>query len=79
MAQLDISESTLNQARECPIRFRCLSDAPGTVCPVEKREDGGALFIHTNRQRECPYLEWVDGGYVCRCPVRIELYERYHM
>lgn len=75
---ITVSEGTLAQTTRCQNDFSCLSGMAPDVCQVERALGGKpVLFVKKNTSYFCPYTGRFGTAYVCSCPVRRELYQRY--
>lgn len=57
------------ECRGCP-------SAKGRPCTAEELVDQ-ALFVEAGHAFLCYHRTSFGGSYICRCPVRREIYERY--
>jgi len=76
---LHIDEAILKQTTKCPNEFKCLNRAEYPLCRAAGNTavlDSG-IFVIAPERNGCSYkLRWGD-GHMCRCPVRMEIYQRY--
>jgi len=72
-----ISQETINQTRQCTFAFQCLNDDGWGLCSVDRKVEGGGVFIHLKKRDNCRYSMFLGDAYVCNCPTRYELFERY--
>ena len=56
---------------------RCLQGTDGVCCPVNHCVMDRILFVDPPPEETCPYDQAFDGGHVCTCPVRKEIFSRY--
>jgi len=59
--------------------FLCICDEPGEICSVERVIPGTALYINPKEHCYCAYLRTYGAEFICNCPVRHELYEKYNI
>jgi len=72
-----ISEETINQITRCNNNFKCLNDDSFQICPLENPIEGVYFIRKVNPIHNTNYCLSFGGSYVCGCPTRKELYERY--
>ena len=73
-----ISTEAKAAATKCPKRLACLK-GDSELCAVEKCVGGAALFVSCLTQEYCPYQQrYGYTGYLCTCPVRQEIHQKYH-
>ena len=72
---LQVSEEARQQAELCPSKFACLT-SPLSPCKVENCS-GLDLLVCLNKSY-CPYQEKFGlADYLCACPVRAEIWQKY--
>ena len=75
----DVPESVVTDAKLCPHGYVCLSEGDGHVRQADHLVPGDGVFVPGSCEVDCPYAKRSDGGVCCSCPVRIELFKRYHL
>ncbi len=73
---IEINENILKATTKCKHGFSCLSGKKD-VCKVELSVDNKIHFIVCLDNLPCSYRIPFGYSYVCTCPVRKELYNRY--
>ena len=74
--QFKISDETLKRTIKCKKNYSCLSGKRKDVCEV-------AEYVHKNLHylqcgaEDCIYRTPLDAVYICACPTRKEIYDRY--
>ena len=75
-----ISQDTLYRTTECPRNFTCLEEGKCGTCKIEGLVKGDGVWIAGDRpEGYCPYLMSFGKRWICNCPTRYEIYERYAM
>ena len=64
---------------KCPFNFVCLSDTDKISCKVETNINHSVLFVKPTNGSLCNYRTNFGEGYICKCPVRKEIYEKYNL
>lgn len=72
----DISEEILAKAKNCDRDFACLTEEDQPSCKISHCVNDKILFLE-KLERHCPYHLSYAHEYVCNCPVRIEIYQKY--
>lgn len=75
--RFEISDETLKRTTKCPWEMRCLSGWQCGDCVIEMTIRGDEAFIRSSKPDGCPYKISYGYGYVCTCPTRSELHEKY--
>ncbi len=75
---ISISESARNAATRCKKKFSCLKDKK-KCCEVEDCINDSVLFVKSTYNPSCPYQQLFGNEFICNCPVRKELYDKYRI
>ena len=74
---IEINEDILKKTTECEKNFGCLSSKTRDFCEVDYCTGNGVLFVKSKFEKYCPYKMSFGYKFICRCPVRNEIYRRY--
>jgi hypothetical protein len=78
--KLVVDEQTLTRTTKCMKGFSCLSGEKECLCEIENnRPDGSVCFIRTENNLYCDYGMPFGFSYICTCPTRKEIHNRYHI
>ena len=80
MRDITISDDILKQTTECEKDFACLSSETRDVCKAEFSVMRSMVYVECLEEASsCSYRDsfGASGIYVCTCPVRIELRDKY--
>lgn len=77
LLQIKIKEETIKKTNKCNKKFACLSTNNQVCCKVEYRTNGSFLFIYCSNNKHCNYIMTLGNNYICNCPIRKEIYNRY--
>lgn len=73
-----IDDSIVKRATKCGKDNACLKDVKYPLCSVKQRiEYSDIIFICSDELNLCNFKFPFGSGYICSCPVRIEIYKRY--
>lgn len=72
----EVSEEARQKAEKCPLGFACLSGEEAPRCVISSSVRG-VLFVKSAAADHCPYGMSFGYSYICTCPVRWEIYDRY--
>lgn len=75
----EIDKEILNRTTKCEHKLVCLTDGNCPNCDVECRIGGNCVFVKLKEGRSCFYVIPHDGRYICSCPTRCALYEKYEV
>ncbi len=67
----------LQEADKCRHSFSCLSGGDECLCQIKDSFDGKVLFVAPPCSDVCDYIMSFGYSYVCKCPVRKEIYNQY--
>ena len=78
LVKFKVSQTTLNQTDKCRNDYSCLSGKKECLCSVTDSFDGKVLFVKPLCSNECGYKMSFGYSYVCNCPIRKEIYNKYN-
>ncbi len=73
---IKINEEILKNTTRCKKDYSCLS-GERSLCMIELSVDGKIHFIRCVNNEPCSYRVPFGYSFVCTCPVRKELHNRY--
>ncbi len=75
--EFQVRKDLLKDAEQCRNNFSCLLGQEECFCPVEEDMDGRILFVTPPNSNVCEYMMSFGYSYLCKCPVRKEIYNKY--
>jgi len=72
-----INEDILKKTIKCRFNFACLKNNGFPKCVVDYSVKGNVVFLKKVREEMCPYKMSFGYSYICHCPIRYEIYEKY--
>jgi hypothetical protein len=76
--KFEISEDTLRKTDKCQ-DMKCLEEDGRPECKVDRQLKGNGVFVSPNGRDQCPYKMSFGNAYVCNCPTRFELFDKYNV
>jgi hypothetical protein len=77
---IKIDEDVIKSTTKCRKDFRCLSDKNYEFCKVTQSTHHNVIFIECLESNFCIYKTFFGySSYICKCPVRRELYRKYNI
>ena len=75
-----VSKKILDEATECQHQSVCVDDVPYELCEANTAIGSNFVFLKSSRGKpSCYYCFDFGHSWVCRCPVRIELFIRHNI
>jgi len=76
-----IGDTTKKLTTKCPYDFECLGNNYWRSCSIERELHGNGLEIKDKCDKGlCDYsMLFGSSMYLCHCPARREIYERYNI
>lgn len=74
-----VDPRTLNAAQKCRKECSCLSKEEGDMCEVVFCVNNKLMGIELKAGPGCSYRISEDERHYCICPVRKEIYNKYHI
>jgi len=78
MKFIEIDEKTLKETTKCDRDFICLSDIR-QICLINNCVAGTVHFIKCEHDVNCNYQIPFGNLFVCSCPTRKEIYNKYNL
>jgi hypothetical protein len=75
---IQISEDILRKTISCEKNFICLSDQKD-LCEMKSQIVRVVYFVKHLKDKRCNYSLSFDNDYICNCPTRQEIYNRYRI
>ncbi len=72
-----VSDEAQRIARDCAKGFSCLRKEGKDLCPVELAIGGKVHFVRCLNDGHCSYQYSFGNGFICGCPVRKEIFNKY--
>jgi len=76
---IQINEEYLKNTTKCKKDFSCLSGKRNDLCKVELNVEDKIHFVKCMSSEPCSYRISFGYSFVCLCPVRKELFNRYNI
>jgi len=73
---INISNEVRMLATKCTKKHSCLC-GESDFCGVEKCVNNAVLFIKCKQNASCPYQIFFGNDFICSCPVRKAIYDKY--
>lgn len=77
--KMDIDKKIINKTDRCKKNFECLKNKNHIYCKVKDRVGETAHFIECVDELNCNYKISFGFSYMCTCPTRKEIYNRYNI
>ena len=77
--KIKIDDQIIQQTTRCQKNFDCLSNEEHIYCEVEYCVNDKVHFIRCNSEEQCEYKVAFGNSFICTCPVRKEIYNRYRI
>ncbi len=78
-SQFLIDNEVSTQASFCHRGKACLADADHEMCTITQCVNGQVHFVCGTKGSCCDYRISFGSGYICSCPVRIEIYRQHRV
>ncbi len=72
-----VSEETIAETKKCNRAFSCLKTPIEPLCTIDYCVDGKVHFIKCLNKKGCSYRSMFGYDFICNCPTRKELYNKY--
>jgi len=72
-----VSNEVMQSTTGCKKGFSCLEDNKKDLCKIGTSVDGEVHFIVCLNETNCSYERSYEEGFICDCPIRKEIYNKY--
>ena len=76
---IKVSDKVRKAAKKCNKGFACLKENGKPVCTVDDCINDQILFVKVPNAEYCPFKQPFGNEFICNCPVRKELYDKYRI
>ena len=74
---MEIDEEILNKTTDCDKDFHCIKTSNHILCKVEDCLNNKVLFVKCLNRENCPYKMPFGKSFICNCPTRKEIFNKY--
>lgn len=74
---MEIDADIIKKATACSKEHKCLKNKENIYCKVERCINDTVLILECKEQLNCSYQLTFGICQICRCPVRIEIFNKY--
>ncbi len=75
---MEIDEKIIADTIRCEKNFKCLSGNMNVYCQVENCINNEVHFIKCINKLNCSYKMSFGDSFICTCPTRKEIFNKYH-
>ena len=72
----EVDQTIIAKAINCDKNHVCLTEEIPSICKVSSCV-GCKIHFLKKLERDCPYHQEFGFSYICKCPVRMEIYDKY--
>ena len=73
----EIDKEILKKTTDCAYNFKCLEDGGKVCCKVEHCVNNHLIFVKAENHKFCAYKLSFGNSFICNCPTRLEIYNKY--
>ena len=77
--EIEITGESLKKTGKCRKNHSCLSGERNDLCKVELNVDNKIHFVKCVNNEPCAFRISFGYSYICSCPIRKELFDRYNI
>lgn len=74
---IEIDKAILNNTNACGKNFECLKNENHIYCKVESCVSDKVHFVKCKSENSCNYKISFADSFVCNCPTRKEIFNKY--
>jgi len=74
---MEIDKKIVAETSKCEKNFDCLNNNEHVYCHVESCVNKGVHFISCQEKSTCSYKMTFGFSFICTCPIRKEIFNKY--
>ena len=74
-----VDDSTIKKTTKCEKNYSCMSKKRKELCKVTYTIMDAVHFVKCHNTEHCDYLLPYGHAFYCSCPIRKEIFHRYHI
>ena len=75
--KIEINPKIIEITTKCTKNFDCLTDAQNIYCKVNECIQDEVHFVECRYRDYCTYRMTFGDSFICQCPTRKEIYNKY--
>ena len=75
----EVDDSVISKTRECEKNISCMSEKRNELCKVIHNVEDKVCFVECLDTASCGYRLSFGSAFICTCPVRKAIYNKYHV
>lgn len=75
--KIEVSEKVIFETINCEKNFSCLKNTTHTLCNVTECINNQVHFLECTDNKVCNYNLTYADSYICLCPTRKEIFNKY--
>ncbi len=76
---MKIDKKIIAKTNYCKKDFECLKNPKLVCCKVTRCIDGVVCFIEPECEKSCIYKNAIQDSFICCCPTRKEIFNKYRL
>ena len=74
---IKVDDSTIKETTRCKKSFSCLPEKRKELCRVTHKVEDKVYFVECQDTESCSYRLSFGNSFMCTCPVRKVIYDKY--
>jgi len=75
----NVDDSIISKTSECEKNLSCMSEKRKELCKVTHNVEDKVYFVECQDTESCIYRLSFGAAFICNCPVRKAIYNKYHV
>jgi len=75
----DVDDSIICKTTECEKNLSCMSEKRKELCKITRKVEDKVYFVECQETELCVYRLSFGAAFICNCPVRKAIYNKYNV
>ena len=75
----NVDDSIIRRTTRCEKNLSCMSEQRNELCKITRNVEDKVYFVKCQENESCSYRLSFGDSFICNCPVRKEIYNKYHV
>ena len=75
----NVDDSIIRKTTECEKNLSCMSEKREELCKITRKVEDKVYFVKCQEAESCSYRLSFGDSFICNCPVRKAIYNKYNV
>ena len=75
----NVDDSIIRKTTQCEKNLSCMSETKTELCKITRNVEDKVYFVKCEENESCSYRLSFGDSFICNCPVRKAIYNKYNV